>query len=201
VIISEETARRAAKRLEAKGRDVLLLPPLAFSPAPFAGAFAGTISLTEATAAAQVAEVARSLASHGVPALCLVNSHVDPANGAALRRAAEGLDRPRVLFPDITRKPWVLRLPDEFRTGGAHAGFFETSLVMAARPDLVREEVRRALPPVAVNLGQKIREGARTFHECGGAQAYFGDPARATAKDGDAIFETLAGIIEEAVLS
>ena len=201
VIISEEIARRAAAKLDAAGRDVLILPALCFSPARYAAAFAGTISLTEATASAQFVEIAASLAAHGVSTLVPVNSHVDPANLAALRDACSKVQKPRVLFPDITRKPWVLRLPDEFKTGGAHAGFFETSLVMAARPALVKDDVRRTLPNVVVDLGRKIKEGARSFHECGGPEAYFGDPASATAAEGERIYEILAGIVMEAVLA
>jgi creatinine amidohydrolase len=201
VIISEEMARRAAAKCDAAGRDVLILPSVSFSPARYAAAFAGTLSLTEATASAQVVEIAASLAGHGVSTLVPVNSHVDPANLAALRDACSKVTKPRVVFPDITRKPWVLRLPDEFKSGGAHAGFFETSLVMAARPSLVREELRRALPKVAVDLGRKIKEGAKTFHECGGPEAYFGDPASATAADGAVIYDVLAQIVTEAVLA
>ncbi len=195
VIISGETAARAAAKLP----DSLLLPALAFSPAAYAGAFAGTLSLTEATASAQIAEVAASLASHGVKKLALVNSHVDPANLAAIRSAAARVTSLKLVFPDITRKPWVLRLPDEFKKGGAHAGFFETSLVMAARPDLVREDLRRKLPRVDVNLGEKIRNGAKTFHECGGPEAYFGDPASASAEEGRRLYDVLAGIVVDAV--
>ena len=196
VIISEEMARRAAKLLEARGRDVLLVPPLVFSPAGYAGSFAGTISLSPSTAATQVFEIASSLKSHRISKIAIVNSHVDPANLAALRDAC---GKSGVVFPDITRKPWVLRLPDEFKSGGAHAGFFETSLVMAARPEQVRESIRTSLPAVVVNLGQKIKEGAKTFHECGGPEAYFGDPASATAAEGERIFGVLAQIVVDAL--
>jgi len=196
VIISEEMARRAAKALEGKGRDVILVPSLAFSPAGYAGSFAGTLSLSASTAATQVFELAASLKSHKISKIALVNSHVDPANLAALRDAC---GKGGIVFPDITRKPWVLRLPDEFKSGGAHAGFFETALVMAARPELVRESIRKSLPAVVVNLGQKIKEGAKTFHECGGPEAYFGDPASATAADGDRIFDVLAQIVVDAL--
>lgn len=195
VIISEEAARRAGAKLA----DSLVLPPLAFSPAAYAGAFAGTLSLTEATAAAQIAEIAESLARHGVKKLALVNSHVDPANLSAIRSAASRVTSLKLVFPDITRKPWVLRLPDEFKKGGAHAGFFETSLVMAARPDLVRDDLRKKLPRVDVNLGEKIKNGAKTFHECGGPEAYFGDPASASAEEGHRLYDVLAGIVVDAV--
>lgn len=202
VIISEETARRAARKLEKPGRNILILPALAFTPATYAGDFAGTISISIPTATAQMVEVAESLARHGLKTLALVNSHVDPANLAAIREAVAGITRGgrlKVVFPDITAKPWVLRMPDEFKTGGAHAGHVETSFVMAAKPALVREAIRRTLPKVDINLAKKIRDGAKTFHDCGGAEAYFGDPASASAADGERYYEILADIVSESV--
>jgi len=201
VIISEEMARRAAERL-ADAREVLILPALAFTPARFARAFAGTLSISEATATATIADVARSLASHGVRLLLLVNSHVDPSNLQALRSACEVVTNEgkiRIVFPDKCQKPWVLKLPEEFKRGGAHAGYYETSLVMASRPQLVREGVRKALPKVDVDLGRKIREGATDFHACGGPEAYFGNPAGASIEDGNRFYEILADMIVEAV--
>ncbi|MBI4565394.1 MAG: creatininase family protein [Planctomycetes bacterium] len=202
VIIAEETSRRAAEKLVARGRSVLLLPPLAFTPARFAAAHAGTIGISEGTAAALICDVARAVGGQGVAALALVNAHVDPSHLRALHTAVESIGKALTLniaFPDITRKPWVLRMPDEFKRGGAHAGFFETSCIMAARPELVSDEVRRGLPKIDVDLAGKIRDGAKTFSECGGPEAYFGDPASATAADGSRFYETLSDMIVEAI--
>jgi creatinine amidohydrolase len=201
VIIAEEMARRAAEKLSGD-RDIVILPPLAFTPARFAGAFAGTLSIGEQAAMTTIADVARSLASHGVRLLVLVNSHVDPSNLKALHAACEVVTNEgkiRIVFPDKCRKPWVLKLPEEFRRGGAHAGYYETSLVMAARPQLVREGVRKALPKVDVDLGKKIREGATDFHACGGPDAYFGNPAGASVEDGNRFYDILADMIAESV--
>src|SRR6266850_7400357 len=49
VIIAEAMARAGAERLAARGFEVLLLPTLALTPAPFAAEFAGTVD-TPATA-------------------------------------------------------------------------------------------------------------------------------------------------------
>ncbi len=43
VIIADAMARAGAERLSARGLDVLVLPPLALTPAPFASEFAGTL--------------------------------------------------------------------------------------------------------------------------------------------------------------
>jgi creatinine amidohydrolase len=202
VIISEEMARRAGDKLAAAGGDVVLLPALAFTPAAFASSFAGTVSVREQTASAMIADVARALAAHGVKTLALANSHVDPANLRSIRAACETVaaeSKIRIVFPDKCSKPWVLRLPEEFRKGGAHAGYYETSLVLAARPELVREQVRRSLPKIDVDLGAKIRGGATDFHACGGPDAYFGNPAAGSAEDGRRFYDILSDMIVEAV--
>ena len=99
----------------------------------------------------------------------------------------------------MTRKPWALRLSDEFKSGACHAGQYEGSVVMARAPELVREDVRRALAPNPSSLSVAIREGKQSFEEAGGPEAYFGAPAAASAEEGERTIDTLAGILCEAV--
>jgi creatinine amidohydrolase len=199
-IISEEVARRAAEKLSEWKGTTVILPTLALTPARFAAAFAGTIGLSEGTVAAVVGDVAKSLARHGAAKMVLVNAHVDPSNLKALHAAVAAFEggKLKIIFPDITQKPWVSRLPVEFKCGGAHAGSFETSMVMAARPKAVRESERIGLAKVEVDLGAKIRGGATNFEECGGPFAYFGDPAGATKEEGDRCLDLLRDIVVEA---
>lgn len=105
------------------------------------------------------------------------------------------------VFPDVTRKPWALRLTDEFKSGACHAGQYEGSVVMAERPELVREELRRELPVNPSSLSVAIRAGLGTFEEAGGPRAYFGNPAGATAEEGRATIDVLGNILAEAVLA
>ena len=203
VVIAEAMARAAAEVLEKRGRVAILLPSLAFSPAGFAAGFAGTISLRPATLTALVLDVARSLGAHGIRALAIANAHLDPDHLAALRAAAgEGPEPglPPIVFPDLTRRPWGSRLTEEFRSGACHAGRFEGSVVLAERPELVREAARAALPPNPVSLSEAIRAGAGTFEEAGGPRAYFGDPAAATAEEGRETVAVLGGIVADAVV-
>ncbi len=203
VVIAEAMARAAAARLLARGAGpALLLPPLFYTCAEFAASFSGTISVRPETAAALVVDIARSLARQGVRALGIANAHLEPAHLAALHGAAAAIEAagaPAVAFPDLTRRPWAARLGEEFRSGACHAGRYEGSIVLAARPDLVREDVRAALPPNPVSLSRAIRDGKRTFEEAGGPRAYFGDPAAASAEEGRALIETLGEILAEAV--
>ena len=202
VIIAHAMARAGAERIEDQGLGTVLLPPLPFTAAPFGAGFAGTLSIAPSTVTAVVLDLARELTRHGFAALAIANAHLDPAHLGALAEAGarareQGLLP--VVCPDISRKPWALRLTEEFRSGACHAGRFEGSIVLAVRPDLVREPVRRALAPNPASLSGAIRTGARTFEEAGGPRAYFGWPADATAEEGRASVEALSRILADAV--
>jgi creatinine amidohydrolase len=202
VIIADAMARDGAERLSAHGLDVLVLPAVPYAPAPFAASFPGTVDPPPAFLTLLVTGIARSVAAHGIRTLAIANAHHDPAQLAALRASAThaGDDGAKVVFPDLTRRRWAERLTREFRSGACHAGRYEGAVVMAERPEWVRQEVMRGLPPNERSLVEAIREGKRTFDEAGGDEAYFGSPADATAEEGRAIIATLGAILAEAVL-
>jgi creatinine amidohydrolase len=203
VFIAEAMARSAGERLAARGYDVLLLPSLAFTAAGFAAGFAGTVSLAPSTVTASLVDVAAGLSRHGIRLLAVANAHLDPAHRRSLAAAvAEGAVRGlRIVAPDLAGRPWATRLGDEFRSGACHAGRYETSIVLAVRQDLVREHLRRDLPPNPRSLSEAIREGKSSFEESDGPRAYFGDPAAASADEGWQTIQVLGSILEEAVLA
>lgn len=201
-VIAEAMASAGGALLAEAGLEVLLLPPVDYVAAPFASSFAGTVSLRPATVTALLADIARSVAGWGVRMLVLANAHLDPAHIASLRQAVAAIEAHKLLtmvFPDITRKPWAGRLTEEFRSGACHAGRYEGSIVMAARPELVREERARQLPANPSSLSDAIREGKHSFGEAGGPQAYFGDPAAASEEEGRETIRLLGQILAEAV--
>jgi creatinine amidohydrolase len=199
ILIAEGMAARGAQLLEEKGFLPAILPALPLAVADYAAGFAGTISLRPETAAAVLADLVRGLAAHGVRWLLVANAHLDPSHIASLGRGlGEAPPTLRVVFPDVTRKPWALRLTEEFKSGACHAGQYEGSLVLALRPDLVREPIRAGLPPNPASLSQAIRAGQRTFEEAGGPRAYFGDPAAASAAEGRETLDVLGGILADA---
>jgi creatinine amidohydrolase len=201
VIISETMAARALDALNARGIVGVVLPPLAYMPAEYAEAFAGTITVAAATAKALMLDIAASLKAQGFACLALANSHFDPANVAMLRDAAETI-RARglaVAFPDFTRRKLAQTMTEEFQSGACHAGQFETSLIMAARPELVDDAARAVLADNPASLTQAFTKGARTFEEAGGPQAYFGYPRQASASEGDASYATMAAALVTAI--
>jgi creatinine amidohydrolase len=204
LVIAEAMARDGARRLSDRGFDVVIVPALAFSPAPFAAAFAGTLNTAAEATTTLVAGVACELHRHGVKAVGVANAHHDPAHVAAIRRAVDAvLSEPgvRLVFPDLTRREWAARLTDEFRSGACHAGRYEGSIVLAESPDDVDHEVLRRLAPNPASLVEAIRRGDTTFAQAGGPEAYFGWPADATAEEGRGTIAALGAIVEAAVLA
>jgi len=202
ILIAQAMARAGAARIEAQGLGVLILPALSYTSARFGAAFAGTISIQESTVTTLLLDLAREVTRHGFAALALANAHLDPAHvdaiAAAERRARdEGLIP--VICPDVSRKPWALRLTEEFKSGACHAGRYESSIVLAVRADLVREGIRKDLPPNPASLSKAIRGGAKTFEEANGKRAYFGWPAEATPEEGEGTIDALGGILADAV--
>lgn len=203
VIISEEMSTRAAAKLVTRGIEAYVLPAIAYSVTDFSTDFAGTVSIKKETATALMRDICVSLYAQGARLIVIANSHLEPEHIESINAAIGEVHRDSgriVAFPDKRRRRWAERLTEEFRRGDCHAGSYETSLVMAARPDLVRERVRSKLEPVRISIADKIREGARTFTEAGGSQAYFGDPRAASREEGESTYEALSDMIVTAVV-
>ncbi len=203
VRLSEGVARRAAAMLDASGTPTLVLPSLAYGVSYVGTSFAGTLPVAPGTFALLVRDVLAGLDRYGCTRAVVVNSHLEPAHVEAIRAgiaAAEAATggRLRVAFADQREPEHAAHLSAEFRRGARHAGGYETSLMLADFPDRVRDDYR-TLPPVWVDLPARLRAGARTFAEAGGTEGYFGDPATATAAEGESLFEALARIVVRSV--
>ena len=204
VVIAKAMARAGGEKLAARGHPVVLLPALPYTAARFAAAFPGTITISTVTVTALIVDIARSLSQQGFRLLAIANAHLDPEHLTALTEAVKIARADRLLavvFPDLTRKPWGSRLGDEFKSGACHAGQFESSIVIAEQPALVRDDTRRSLAPNPSSLSQAIKTGKRTFAEAGGPRAYFGDPAAASSEEGRRTIAVLGSILEEAALA
>lgn len=192
VIIAEGLARRAAAALEAEGAAAAVAPAVVYSVTDYAGGFAGTTGIPAEVATAHVRAVVDGLARAGFRRVVLANAHLEPAHVASLRAAVLGTV---AVLADCTEKRFARTLTEEYKRGACHAGSYETSLVLAERPSLVREARRRGLPPLQIDLARAMRAGVRTFVEAGAADAYFGDPAAATAEEGEWIFARLVEMV------
>jgi creatinine amidohydrolase len=185
-LISAGICERAAERLRGE-IDVLVLPPLPYGVTRYGADFPGAVSIGEETLRLLVTEIADNL-----DRVVLVNSHFEPEQVRTLR--ATGLP-----LLDLTRRANAERLTDEFRSGSCHAGRYETSLVLADRPELVQRDRMEALEAKIVDMPAAIVEGRTDFVAMGMDRAYCGSPAEASAEEGEQTFETLADMLVELV--
>ena len=202
VTIAVAQARRAAERLVEEGVTAFVLPPLAYGVTFFTQGFAGRVGIRPGTLWAFVEDIAISLEEDGLRRLVISNGHLEREHVKVLRGLAK--DRPEVtethaqiLFPDNTSKRWAGEFGDEFQSGDCHAGSYESSIMLAADPESVREEKRTALPEHNVGLLEKMLGGASSFQEIGADEAYCGAPAEASAEEGRELIERLSTMIVE----
>jgi len=198
-LIALEMAKRGAAKLKERGVPCLILPPVEFTVADFGAAFAGTLSLPPETAVALLRDIA-VVAAKRFRAVAFANIHLEPGHVECLRKAVDEATQAgaKACWADITKKRWAEQMGEAFLLGD-HGGAWETSLMMAAAPDQVRDAVRRNLPPVDGIL-PALKKGAKTFAEAGGEDAYFGDPTAASAEDGETYFEALAEVLSVSVM-
>ena len=185
-IISVGICRRAADRLLGE-LDVFVLPPVPYGVTRYGADFPGAVSIRAETLRSLVTEIAASFER-----VVLVNSHLEPEQVWTLR------DVGRPLF-DITRRERAERLTEEFRAGAGHAGRYETSLVLADRPDLVNKRRTRELEAKMIDMPAAIRSGQTTFLAMGMDQAYAGAPADASAEEGEQTFQVLTDMLVELI--
>lgn len=202
-MISTEVAKRAADGLAAQGIEAVWFPPLHYGVTDWAATFAGTTTISDDVIGALVLQACGQAKKMGFTRVAITNAHLEPGHISMLRRITrefEALHGEPLVFSDKTRRRNAQRLTEEFQSGSCHAGQYETSLILAIRPDLVDEVIARGLPPHIVALHDKIAAGAQGFADCGLDQAYCGTPADATAEEGERSLATLAQMVVEAVV-
>jgi len=193
VVISAAACVRAAEMFDAKGPlTAVISPAIPYGVTDCAAGFPGAVSVPAAVLTAYVQAICDGLLASGVRHVCLVNNHLEPAHDAAIRACVR--DKTVSVACPLTRK-WAKTLSAEFKSGACHAGQYETSIVMAAAPELVDERVRTGLPAVPISLSDKLREGVTTFAAMGMDAAYAGNPAAATVAEGEQLIDRLAHMV------
>jgi creatinine amidohydrolase len=199
--ISLEVCLMSAEKMARRNHRAFVLPPLSYAVTECASQFPGTISISPEVDTRLISDLCLSLVGGGFKKICIFNSHFEPAHVQCIYEAVERVKEISgvgVAFTDITRKKYSSRLVDVFQMGESHADRYETSLVMAIDPSLIHEERRRALPRLPINLVEKLfKQGLSKFKEFGMPRAYCGDPASATAEEGQMILERLSDFVIE----
>jgi creatinine amidohydrolase len=179
-------------RVREAGWTVLLAPTLPYTTAFLGRRFAGSVSIRKSSLVPFFRDLLCSFATNGLVNLVVVSQHLDPphvlaweqacreAAAEAGARAIEGYER--LLFDDL-RSGALRELLGEAVEGDSHAGLIETSIVLAARPELVAP-VREGLEPVRLDFERDLRR-ARDFRELGNGLGYTGDPVAGRTEIGE----------------
>ena len=195
LVISRAAAERAAHVLAARDILTLVAPDVPYGVTEFARDFSGAVSVSNAAFAAYLRAVVEGWLKNGVVHVCVVNNHLEPAHDAAVRESVAEFQPRQVSVASPLSRKWGRTLSDEFKRGACHAGEYETSIVLAAEPASVREQVRATLPAVDASLSEAIARGQDNFTDIGMTRSYCGDPARATAAHGAEMLDRLAEMI------
>ncbi|HKG25499.1 MAG TPA: creatininase family protein [Thermomicrobiales bacterium] len=191
---------RLAEMIAEKIGGALVAPVLSVGYSPEHMRFPGTITLRAETWGAVVEDYVVSLEAHGFQRILLLASH--GGNYAPLADELPGLRKrhPNVELVAYTDLLGLVEAAGEVadRYGvtrdeaGAHAGEWETSMMLAVEPETVhrdREEVgfMGALGPVLDRIND---EGIHAVAPNG----VLGDPAKASAEHGEAYLERMADL-------
>ncbi len=203
-LISAAMATAAADVLATKGYEAVVFPTLHYAVTDWAGTFAGSVSISAETSTRLMLETCLAAHSMGFDRVAMMSGHLEPGHVKTMREVVRRFSEAtgqQLVFPDKTRRKNAERLTAEFRSGSCHAGQYETSLVLATRPELVRRDIAEELPEHIVPMHIKIREGAQNFLECGMDRAYCGNPAGASVDEGTRTIAVLAELVVDAVVA
>lgn len=193
----------AAAHLAAKSstRDFVLAPGVPMGASDHHLPFGGTISLKPKTLMTVLSDIMLSMHSSGAKRLVIVNGHggnVGICHAAAAAVAAHtDLEVAQLNYWMLTESDVGQDAAHEPTLVPGHAGQFETSLIMAVRPELVQElPPREAAPELPVGIGLDLHS-ARTWATMDG---YTDVPATASAKRGALWFDSIVKALSERLL-
>jgi creatinine amidohydrolase len=197
--LATEVAERTARKLKAAGTEAVVTPCIWTGLAEHHMAFGGTLTLDEASFAATVGGIARSVARHGFRRIALLNGH--GGNIEAIASAAIVLTR-SLGVPVVGATYWTASADLfagilEAQENVLHACEAETSMVMAIQPGCVRgENIARAVPARAASPVPPGFKRQRSFAEMTDT-GVLGDPRTASPGKGEALFEAAATRLSE----
>jgi len=197
-LLCTTVARRAAEAA-ADQVPVVVAPPMAFGSSYHHNPFGGVLTLTSSTFINAVAEVVAGLSRSGFRKVAIFNGHGGNADhvGVVSRDAVNEMGLPIVAascsYWDLCRDALVAAdlLPASRIPG--HAGQYETSMVMALRPDWIDETARQQVDDVSADdIGLNIDLTGAVAQSYGVWQkgpGHTDDPKQATPELGNALLE------------
>jgi len=200
-IIVEAICLEAARRTPGES---VMMPPVAYGLDEHHMDFPGTVSIGVETLISFLAEIALSVARHGFTHILIVNGHgsnAPIADLAARRVVVEtgiicGAMSPNAAIDPSLAEPSLSKMRRSVPGGIAHAGEYETAMMLHLRPDLVQ------MDKAVQEMGQLQFAFFNWDHPEPSILAWqdwwsrmsdsgiCGDPTVATAEFGQALFET-----------
>ena len=196
-ILCGEICGRAARKLLAGGVPAVVAPTLWAGLAEHHVAFGGSFTLSLATYQAMLRDLCRSILRAGFSRIAIVNGH--GGNMSALNAMSAELTH-ELESPIAVATYWLLAEEAfaailEHQRSVLHACEAETSMMMAARPELVdRERLAEAFGPMAERAGSVLSQPLhrwRSFKEIT-TTGVIGDARRATPEKGERLIEAAA---------
>jgi creatinine amidohydrolase len=196
-MLGETVALRTAGKLVERGQAVVVLPVLWTGLSEHHMSFGGTVTLDNATFAALVEGVIRSVLRHGFRRIALLNAH--GGNENALRTITDDLT-PRLGVPIVQFTYWyaaAVAIAKILETQGGlqHACEAETSMMMAVRPDLVAtDRIPLAKSNTTPDVSDVAGGGVYRWRSIGSrsGSGVIGNPEAASAEKGERLFEAIA---------
>lgn len=142
-LLVEAVAERAAAQAR-RPRTVLLAPTLSYGASAHHLPFGGTLSLRVETFQALLRDLLASAAASGCQRVFVLNGH--GGNAAACNLAVAEAAREHGIIAATALFSQLIDLHSLEMQIVGHAGAFETSLMLALHPDLVRPELARPSP-------------------------------------------------------
>lgn len=193
------TICQRAAEIASKQTQVTVAPPLAFGSSHHHRPYPA-LSLSQDTFKQVVVEIAESLVLAGFKRVAIINGH--GGNDELVRIAAREVS---LKYPDVTvaaSSYWTIAhaaLVEEGKVGDhgqlpGHAGAFETSLVMALRPDLVDQPSYPAALPRPGTEPQPLARPTviRAGSALGAGPGYTDDPSKASTEAGNSYLDIVA---------
>lgn len=200
--VAQRSAELAASKVQ-----VLVAPVLCYGNSHHHRPFAGVLSLSSATFMAAVTDILEGLKLSGFRKVVVLNGH----GGNTDSNAVVGLDFVHRLGHDVTIATgayWDIARAALVEKGlmassliPGHAGRFETSMVMALRPELIDPEGLKQVRDLSQEKGGLFAAMSGATMQKHGAWAastgYTDNPAAASAEEGRALLEVVTRRVSE----
>jgi creatinine amidohydrolase len=204
-ILVDAVAHHSAERV-VEELPILVTPPVWSGYSPHHMVLGGTITLEYDDLLDTIEDIADSALDNGFDSLLLLNGHGGNASLVSSATSTIGTRHPEVEVLALTYFQLAASFIDDIRDtelgGMAHAGEFETSMMMHLRPELVHEDRMEG-----TNMDEPYPQGGKDLVAGGPLSVYrdfteysatgaIGDPTVATAEKGERILERLCEEME-----